>query len=155
MYPRVTMYRIGRAYYVPGLFSFINFSNPTGSAVEIADPYSSRRELSVHIRFTSGRTNIEVGTHVDCFPNNSAHNHAWHTRTTACSCSFYDTLSLSLRSMEWWGQQRSLVLMTPPTMPKTRATTLTTTTPIVKYCIYEYNIININHEYYYYLKQCY
>ena len=27
--------------------------------------------------------------------NNSAHNHAWHTRTTACSCSFYDTLSLS------------------------------------------------------------
>ena len=63
------------------LFSFIKFSNPTGSAVEIADPYSSLRELSVHIRFTWGRIDIEVGTHVDvlCLSQRAQHTQAWDT----------------------------------------------------------------------------
>ena len=47
--------------------------NPTGPALEIADPNSPSQELSTHIWFTPGRVDIEVVMQVDNFRHTHRH----------------------------------------------------------------------------------
>ena len=47
--------------------------NPTGPALEIADPNSPSQELSTHMWFTPGRVDIEVVMPVDNFHHTHRH----------------------------------------------------------------------------------